>query len=328
MICSFVMARVRIICRNYVGAYQHLNHGHWLDVPRWRFILASLTLGFQRFPDFVQAGPRLWMHRLGLGFSGAAFLGGHEGDLCLTDDHNLLDASEKGAVSYWQGMVFAKLVAAEILSISWLAHADTLERQGQLVRSNHVENRADMAGRDDNERWHVIEAKGYSTHPGTARIAYAKEQAGMVTEVNQSSPETTSGCVTLLWKTPIETVMDDPLPRGKETWKIDDGGFWQYYYSRLAGFVKRAQKTKSSPGHPGFTFAPLSPLVPVLPLTQRPKGWEMPMIGLPDPILKDVTLAPQVVRRLVKNGPLDRVAADGIALIGSLDEWPALRASK
>src|SRR5580658_10581946 len=101
-----------------------------MDVTRLAFLRASITLGFQRFGDVLFAGPRLWTHRFGLGLSGFAYLENRSGNLCRVAEHRVLDASEKAAMSYWQGMVFAKLVAENKLSIPWLAHVDDMIRKG------------------------------------------------------------------------------------------------------------------------------------------------------------------------------------------------------
>ena len=328
------MSRVLIQCKRYAGAYQQLNRWHEMDVTPWRFIAASLTLGFQRFPEVLQAGPRLWLHRLGLGFSGAAYLADVYGQLCLTGDHANLDASEKGAMSYWQGMVLAKLAAAEILGIRWLQHADAMEKRGVLIRTQRplprgrrnprADKRADMAGQDDTGGWHIIEAKGFSSHPGLPAFEKAKTQAGMVASINQTVPLTTTGCVASLWKTPIEIVMDDPPPVGNEFWSIPHLAFWQDYYGGLADYIRGSKRLKTSTDQPGFTFASLSPLLGLLPLKDRQKDWQAPMIGLPDDILADPTKAPKLLPRLFAQGPLDRVAEDGVALVGTIGGWTAM----
>lgn len=196
-----------------------------MEISLPRYLAASVTLGFQRFRNVLQAGPRLWMHRLGLGFSGVSFLTEEHGSIFLTEDHVGLDGSEKAAMSYWQGMVFAKLAAEKVLNIPWLAHADALEKSGVLKRKTGTDQRADMAGRDHQGLWHVIESKGYSVHPGLKAIRNAKDQAAVVETINSLPPETTSASIARLWRTPIDVLLDDPKPRSGENWKIDDGIF-------------------------------------------------------------------------------------------------------
>jgi hypothetical protein len=99
---------------------------------------------------------------LGLGFPGSAYLQNQAGNLRRASEHSVLDPSEKGAKSYWQGMVFAKLVAEEKLGIAWLAHVDDMIRKGVLTTIAGAKGRGDLAGGSFDGEWHVIETKGRS----------------------------------------------------------------------------------------------------------------------------------------------------------------------
>lgn len=316
------MATVNVICQGYKGAYQHLNGVHQINVTRRKFLLATLTLGFQRFGNFAQAGPRLLLHRFGIGLSAISYFSDEFGDLRLSPDHQSLDGSEKGGMSYWQGMVFAKLAAAEVLGIRWLQHADAMEKEGRLHRmqnafpgSSKKNRRADMAGRDDQLRWHVVEAKGFSRNLPPNAIQNAKDQAGVVSLIDNTVPETTSAAVSCLWKSPIEIVLDDPAPSEEEEWLIGEAGFWRSYYGGLVNYM-RSSGTTSDSNHPGFVFASLPPFLGV----DEADGKAL-KIGLPEVLLMDVTSAPKIVSRLLENSELDHVAEDGIALLGRVDDF-------
>lgn len=322
------MARVNVICRNYQGAHQGLNRRHQIEITPWKFFAATMTLGFQRFRNFVQAGPRLWFHRMGQGLSGISYLTTENGGLSLAANHGDLDGSEKGGMSYWQGMAFAKLAAAEVLGVRWLQHADAMEKRGQLQRNPTANpanaqsrKRADMVGQDDQGQWHVVEAKGFSSHPGLQAFRDAKIQAGMVGLIDNNVPVTSSACVACLWKKPIEIVLDDPPPFGKERWSLGSDGFWECYYGGLVDYIRDAKKMLAFDEYPGFTFASLTPLLGIIHRSKRPPNWETPMIGLPAALLNDVSLAPKIVPRLFANGALDNVAEDGVALVGSLGDF-------
>ncbi len=287
------MSRVTIHCQGYPPAFQHFNRNHDMDVTPWRFMIASLTLGFQRFWAEAGWGPRLWLHRLGLGMSGMSFLEDEYGQLRLADDYRHLDGSEKVAMSYWQGMVFAKLAAEEALGVRWLVHADALERRRMLTRTAGAKKRADMVGQDDQLNWHVIEAKGYSNAYTAEKLTKAKTQAGVVARINHQPPATTSASITSLWTSPIHVLLDDPPPPGKEHWNIPDPGFWQHYYGGIADYIMKSRKPEQHPEFPGFTFATLTPVVGAMPRKVRPKEWQPLMIGLPDDLLNDASLAPK-----------------------------------
>lgn len=316
------MARVDIHCQGFSGARAALNGTvQTMDVSVGRFLAASITLGFQRFRDLIDAGPRLWMHRLGQGLSGVSYLTEEHRRLFVTADHVALDGSEKGAMSYWQGMVFAKLAAAHVLGVRWLAHADAMERAGTLRRRGDAKGRADMAGRDDAGNWHVIEAKGYSSHPGLAALQAAKDQASVVEAINQQPPETTCACITRLWQSPINILLDDPAPSQGEKWAIPDDEFWEHYYGGLRDYIKANGKKQQLPSGHAFVFASLSPPLGILPAVARDGRWKRAEIGLPADLLADVSLAPAVLNRLFINGPLPDVGADGVAFVGGPSEW-------
>jgi hypothetical protein len=315
------MARVTIHCQSFNGAYASLNGAHEMDVSLPRYLAASVTLGFQRFRDVLQAGPRLWMHRLGLGFSGVSFLTEEHGRIFLTEDHVGLDGSEKAAMSYWQGMVFAKLAAEKVLNIPWLAHADALEKSGALKRKAKTDQRADMAGRDHHGLWHVIESKGYSSHPGLRAIRNAKDQAAVVETINSSSPETTSACVARLWRTPIDVLLDDPKPQSGEKWNIDDGTFWEHYYGGVRDYIAAEERRSDFPSHPNYVFASLTPLLGFLPLTRRGGRWETPFIGVHEKILINLSAAAEIMPRILSAQPMDGAGMDGIVFVGGPANW-------
>jgi hypothetical protein len=327
------MPKVSVICKGYGGTYAHLNGSHSVDVPHWKFIAASLTVGFQRFVDIASSGWRLHFHRLGFGMAGIAYLAEENGNLRLHESHGVLDGSEKGVVSYWQGMVFAKIIVAEVLGVRWLQHADAMEKRGDLVRRQTANSkrtsgksrgkkrgkRADMAGKDDQNDWHVVEAKGYSSHPGNNAFNDAKDQAGMVEIIENSPPKTTSACISCLWKSPIEIILDDPLIEGLEEWTIPDNEFWNSYYGSIADHIRSSEFSETDERFPGFEFAPilggvLEEIFPSRFFAIR----KFPSIGLPKALIDDPSSALKVIPALFQNQNPYRIANDGIAIRGNL----------
>ncbi|MCB1086273.1 MAG: hypothetical protein KDM63_04455 [Verrucomicrobiae bacterium] len=265
-----------------------------------------------------------------------AYLADENGSLRLDGSHAALDGSEKGAVSYWQGMVLAKIVAAEILGVRWLQHADAMERRGDLIRRPARQprrrahkakgkkrgKRADMVGKDDQDGWHVFEAKGFSSHPGKKAFRDAKEQAGMVETIENDKPMTTSACISCLWKSPIEVIVDDPPASGFEDWTMPNEGFWNSYYGPIAEHIRKSEFVEEDGRMPGFVFAPVVEVpqdeIFLLPLFDLKK---ILSIGLPKRLLDDPSQAPKVIPELFQRGDLYRVAPDGIALRGNLGEF-------
>ena len=315
------MARVKVTCNGFKGGYDQVNGVRWMNVSQLDFLRASLTLGFQRFGDFARAGFRSWQHRLGLGLTGMAYLQNQDGDLCLSDGYQQLDGSEKSAMSYWQGMVFAKLAANEVLGIRWLAHVDRMRDQGLIQISGDTKERGDMVGRDVGGAWHVIEAKGRSNPFSTKMITQAKQQAALVKSINGSTPATTSACVSSVWTLPIEVLLDDPPSLGETKWDFKEEDFWSYYYGNLASYVREAPKLRRPRGFPDYTFASLGPAMGDLPLRLRfDPARPILGIGLPDMILEEPRNAPKLLERW-KPDEEGYSTSDGVALVGFPTRW-------
>ena len=215
------MAEIKLITKRFRGAYKSLNKTEMLTITRRAFLRASLTLGFQRFGDFWHSGWRSWTHRLGTGLSGLAYLESSSANLHLSPDYGRLDGSEKSAMSYWQGMIFAKLVAEQKLSVRWLAHVDDMRSKGLLTTTASTNERGDFVGHTLAGDWHVVEAKGRSTHLEKGLVKKAKRQAALVKTINGVAPHTHSACVSCLWKNPIVVLFDDPPGGGAA--KVNSG---------------------------------------------------------------------------------------------------------
>jgi hypothetical protein len=317
------VSNISIQTTGFTGAYAALNGSSLVDVTRLAFLRASLTLGFQRFGDVMSAGWRLWSHRLGLGFSGLAYLEDRTGNLCRVAEHSALDSSEKGAMSYWHGMVFAKLVAEHTLQIPWLAHVDDMIRKGVLTATPGTKERGDLAGRTLAGDWHVIEAKGRSSRIEKDLIQDAKHQAALITLVSGRTPRTHSACVTCLWTDPIKVILDDPPPKegdDTESWSFTDAEFLNYYYRNMAAYIQSYGSQTGQDTLLGYVTAPLFPYFleerEFFPFMPRDLFRRAPLrIGLPAEILESPTQAAVFLANRDSN-PSPYIGLDGVALLG------------
>jgi hypothetical protein len=104
-----------------------------------------------------------------------------------SDLYESLDPTEKGGVSYFIGMMAAKIVGTRLLDTPWLFHLsmlDSLGGEATLVDKSQP----DLIGLNRRRDWLVVEAKG-RTHgySGGAMVA-AKLQTGKLRQINGANP--------------------------------------------------------------------------------------------------------------------------------------------
>lgn len=180
------------------------------DISPRAVLRAVVTVGAQRFLDVFSIGWRGLLHRFGMGLSALSFLEQSPVGLRLSNRYRFLDASEKGAATYWYGMALSKIVADAELKVPWLAHVDQMRASGALTVASGTNERGDFVGRDTSGNWHVVEAKGRSNSYPASLVTKAKRQSARVTSINGQSPATTSACITSLFTQPISVLLDDP----------------------------------------------------------------------------------------------------------------------
>jgi hypothetical protein len=94
-----------------------------------------------------------------------------------------LDPSERGAVSYFVGMTFAKLMSERLLRVPWLLHLD-LYRDNLDPTFYDGETRPDLVGLTITGDWIAVEAKGGAGNLKSAGWTRAKEQLANLETVN------------------------------------------------------------------------------------------------------------------------------------------------
>ena len=99
-----------------------------------------------------------------------------------------LDPSEKGAVSYFLGLMSAKLLSERYLDVPWLLHLDRY-RDLLDVELASGRSRPDLVGRSLQDKWIALEAKGRSDKLGSGIVDGAVSQARRVTGICGGEPE-------------------------------------------------------------------------------------------------------------------------------------------
>ena len=90
---------------------------------------AALTVGAPSYAIAIQNildAPAFALHKW-CAIRSVAEIKGQE--IHLSMSYLNLDQSEKVVLSYWAGMIFAKLVAEKILHVPWMAHAKLLQKK-------------------------------------------------------------------------------------------------------------------------------------------------------------------------------------------------------
>ena len=160
------------------------------------------------------------------------------GALYRTSAFRALDLSEKGAISYFLGMVICKLFADQMLQTPWLLHLDVFKDQLDLaiVRGR---SRPDLVGQSKSGVWHVFECKGRSSVPGSEERRKAKEQAQRLTRVDSTDCKLHVGAIAYFRQERLEFHWRDPEPKESKELvpfnvKLSKDAWRQYYAPAMA----------------------------------------------------------------------------------------------
>lgn len=316
------MANISVTCQNFPGPVP-ANGTNLRDISYRAVLRACIILGLQRFSDVWALGWRDLTRRMGIGLSSVAFLVQSPQGLITSHQFNHdLDMSEKGAMSYWYGMIMAKLTAESELQVPWLAHVDQMRRAGVLITNPNSNSRGDLVGRGMNG-WHVFEAKGRSNPYAANLVTDAKQQAAMVTSVHNQPPVTSSACITALFTTPISVLLDDPPPDDERqvSWDINESAFFRQYYQGIIDYVRELGPRRREIGNNSVVTAPLFPFVMRQSTMRRFYPFDPRLeLGLLSSIYERPEQAAQIVGDLQAD-ERGYLSSDGIALVGRLPDW-------
>ena len=153
--------------------------------------------------------------------------------LCRTKAFKSSDPTEKGAVSYFLGMVVCKLFANRLPDTPWVLHLVLL--RDKLSATEHSGRaRSGLVGEDDNGAWHAFECKGSSSVPNTVDRRKAKAQAQRLVRVGSTDCSLHISAIAYFRQEELEFDWRDPDPEEVEKLEPlevrlaeDD---WRHYY--------------------------------------------------------------------------------------------------
>jgi len=170
------------------------------------------------------------------------------GSLRPSDAFKRLDRSEKGAISYFLGMCFTKLLLEKLFGVPWLLHFDVYRNSlNGYLASNR---RPDFVGLDARQQWAVVEAKGRSWSMPDYTMAAAKQQTRSLRNIDGQLPSLRTA-VGVYFKGGIAARIWDPdeYDDEAEDQPIDPDQFLRLYYEPLivrTGLLQSRTRTQSS----------------------------------------------------------------------------------
>lgn len=106
-----------------------------------------------------------------------------------------LDGSEKSAVTYFLGLILAKLAAERRLNVPWLWHLDVYSTENlyqgpptRIVAASNTDSRPDLIGQSVAGSWLVCEAKGRSRSVTNELRCKAKDQTRKISFIDGALP--------------------------------------------------------------------------------------------------------------------------------------------
>ena len=158
--------------------------------------------------------------------------------------YTALDPTEKGATSYFIGMMAAKIVAARLLDTPWLFHLsmfDTLGGHAVLLGKSQP----DLIGLNRARGWVVVEAKGRTNGYSASAALAAKEQTRQLRQIN-GVPPVLRVAVQAYFSPQLEFAIDDPeeFADDAEDIKIDLKQAVTRYYSFIESATRDTPDTR------------------------------------------------------------------------------------
>jgi hypothetical protein len=149
--------------------------------------------------------------------------------------YKALDPSEKSGVSYFMGMVAAKILADRLLDTPWLFHVSMLKTLGGSV-DLLGKSQPDLVGLRKKRDWIVVEAKGRTGRHNPYAMSVAKLQTRQLRKVNGQYPSVRVA-IQASFATQLEWAIEDPDEFDEDAKDIEFGisdALRMYYSSTLA----------------------------------------------------------------------------------------------
>jgi hypothetical protein len=152
-----------------------------------------------------------------------------------TEAFDALDPSEKGAISYFLGNVFTKLVVEKLFGVTWLLHFDVYRYSMDLNAVLAFNQRPDFVGLDPRQQWAVVESKGHRRAMRRDTMEKAKRQTRSLRTIKGQYPALRTAVGVWFSRTATSARIWDPhgYDDDAQDFPIDADRFLRLYYEPL-----------------------------------------------------------------------------------------------
>lgn len=206
----------------------------------WAEIVHSaITVGRQNKFDVLRFGQHSLLELVYRAVMVYANLQQNGNSLARSLAYDSLDPSEKGAVSYYLGLVVAKLFAMRLLNIRWLMHLDVYQNILSPVFAPG-KSRPDLVGVNDLREWAVVESKGRTGTINAAVLMNAKRQTRRLRKVGNQLVSVRIAMVTYFQESNLSMAWSDPDNYDDNGFdlNIDIEGFMALYYEPIRQLLR------------------------------------------------------------------------------------------
>jgi hypothetical protein len=220
---------------------------------------AAITVGRANFIDVLSHGVYSEYEILYRASILVANIGLDGTSLVKSSAYESLDPSEKGAVSYFFGLTFTKLLSDKLLNTPWLLHIDVY--RDQFTRAGHAMGfgssriRPDLIGMDISRRWLVLESKGRTNRMENTLLGRAKNQTRNLRDIGGGTPFLRIGVVTHFTNGQLTVDWEDPEGFNDFSFDIDTNGeeYLSLYYKLIFNILNN-NHTREIAGYIIYTF--------------------------------------------------------------------------
>ncbi|HWD92276.1 MAG TPA: hypothetical protein VG938_08000 [Verrucomicrobiae bacterium] len=155
-----------------------------------------------------------------------------------------LDPTEKGAVSYFLGMVMCKLFSLKLLDTAWLLHLDVFRPLLNPVLNGR--SRPDLIGESSSGTWIAFESKGRVSPPDRSAKDKSKAQALRCLSVNGQKVTMHIGAITFFKNDSLQFYWEDPPNSGDQKNGIRvqaADNIWRFHYLPTLELLHDAEPT-------------------------------------------------------------------------------------
>ncbi len=238
MLDATVTYRIDVDARGFHGGLGWVNNVGYVEVTAAELVRCAVTLGYPNPAATVApvGTTQWWANVFRMSLIRGYLDHQHPDRLFRSAVYDDADRSEKGAVSYYLGLVAAKLLAERLLGAVQVWHYD--KYRPLLTNPGRLSTRPDLLAESDSADRFLIEAKGRTNGYTAALVASAKRQAQAVTSSRPGSVMAEIASVAWMSDQGWAVRFDDPpsgtvLRDGEEAMEE----LRRSYYDDLAGHV-------------------------------------------------------------------------------------------